>query len=167
MLAQHGVPALGELSNALRYAMACPALPTCGLAVSDAERALPAVVREIEAELARLGLQDEKMSIRMTGCPNGCVRPYLGDIGFVGRTLNAYNVYLGGDLEGTRLNWLYAEMVPTDKLVQTLVPPLELYKHRRQPSERFGDFCHRIGVDALLQMVPAAASAGRRPVRRA
>lgn len=152
LLAEHGVPAVHQLSNALRYAMACPALPTCGLAMSDAERALPEVVRGIEAELARLGLQDEVLSIRMTGCPNGCARPYLGDIGFVGRTLNAYNIYIGGDFEGTRLNQAYAELVRKDKLVETLVPLFALFKAMREPGERFGDFCYRLGVEALREM---------------
>jgi len=143
--------------------MACPALPTCGLAMSDAERALPAVVRALEREIARLGLEKERISVRMTGCPNGCARPYVGDIGFVGRTLHYYNVYLGGDFEGTRLNQLYAEMVHQDKLVGVLLPLLAFYKEERQPGEGFGDFCHRLGIDALKQRFPppAAVKPGR------
>ena len=99
LLREHNIAQLSEISNALRYAMACVALPTCGLALSDAERALPLVVRGLEREIARLGLEQEKIWIRMVGCPNGCARPYLGDLGFVGRSLNAYNVYVGGDFE--------------------------------------------------------------------
>ena len=151
VLREHNIAQVSEISNTLRYAMACPALPTCGLALSDAERVLPAVVRGLERSIAKLGLEQEKISIRMTGCPNGCARPYLGDLGFVGRTLNAYNVYVGGDFEGTRLNQLYAEMVPTDELVNTVVPLLAFYKETRRPGERFGDFCHRVGVEALRQ----------------
>ena len=151
VLREHNIAHVSEISNTLRYAMACPALPTCGLALSDAERVLPAVVRGLERSIAKLELEQEKISIRMTGCPNGCARPYLGDLGFVGRTLNAYNVYVGGDFEGTRLNQLYAEMVPTDELVNTVVPLLAVYKDARRPGERFGDFCHRVGVKYLRQ----------------
>lgn len=158
LLREHNIAQLSEISNALRYAMACPALPTCGLAMSDAERALPSVVRGLEREIARLGLEQEKIWIRMTGCPNGCSRPYLGDLGFVGRTLNAYNVYVGGDFEGTRLNQLYAEMVHTDQLVNTVVPLLIFYKENRLPGERFGDFCHRVGVEALREFAAAQVS---------
>lgn len=157
LLRDHGVPLLEDLSNALRYAMACPALPTCGLAMSDAERALPAVIRALEKEIGRLGLQQERISVRMTGCPNGCARPYVGDIGFVGRTLHYYNVYLGGDFQGTRLNQLYAEMVHQDKLVELLVPLLAFYKEERQPGEGFGDFCHRVGMETLQQRFPPPA----------
>jgi len=158
LLRDHNIAQLSEVSNALRYAMACPALPTCGLAMSDAERALPSVVRGLEREIARLGLAQEKIWIRMTGCPNGCARPYLGDLGFVGRTLNAYNVYVGGDFEGTRLNQLYAEMIHTDQLVNTVVPLLIFYKENRLPGERFGDFCHRVGVEALREFAAAQVS---------
>jgi sulfite reductase (ferredoxin) len=158
LLRDHNIAQLSEVSNALRYAMACPALPTCGLAMSDAERALPSVVRGLEREIARLGLEQEKIWIRMTGCPNGCARPYLGDLGFVGRTLNAYNVYVGGDFEGTRLNQLYADMIHTDQLVNTVVPLLIFYKENRLPGERFGDFCHRVGVEALREFAAAQVS---------
>lgn len=154
ILNEHGIVGVGEVSNTLRYSMACPALPTCGLAMSDSERALPAVVREMEREIAQLGLADEHISIRMTGCPNGCTRPYVGDIGFVGRTLNAYVIYLGGDFEGTRLNHEFADMVPTEKLVERVRPVLEHYKQERHSGERFGDFCERIGVDRLREMFP-------------
>jgi sulfite reductase (ferredoxin) len=105
-----------------------------------------------------LGLEQENIWIRMTGCPNGCARPYLGDLGFVGRTLNAYNVYVGGDFEGTRLNQLYAEMIPTDLLVATVGPLLVMYKEQRQPGERFGDFCYRVGVEALREFAADQAS---------
>ena len=151
LLREHNIAQVSEVSNTLRYAMACPALPTCGLALSDAERVLPSIVRGLEREIAKLGLEQEKIWIRMTGCPNGCTRPYLGDLGFVGRTLNAYNVYVGGDFEGTRLNQLYAEMIPTGQLVNVVLPLLVFYKEERQPGERFGDFCHRVGVDALSE----------------
>jgi len=160
LLGDHNIAQVSEISNTLRYSMACPALPTCGLALSDAERALPVVVRGLEREIAGLGLEQEKIWIRMTGCPNGCARPNLGDLGFVGRTLNAYNVYVGGDFEGTRLNKLYAEMVPKDQLVNTVVPLLAFYKEKRLPGERFGDFCHRVGLEALREFAAGYASPG-------
>lgn len=148
ILAAHEIPLVERISNALRYSMACPALPTCGLALAEAERALPSVVRQLEAILAELGLAGEKLSIRMAGCPNGCSRPYIGDIGFVGRTLDKYQIYLGGDSSGTRLNRLYADLVPLSRLAETLRPLLVHYRDHRLPGESFGDFCHRIGVEA-------------------
>ena len=111
LLASHDIPTNPAELGILRLSMACPALPTCGLALAEAERALPAVVQQIEADLQALGLANESLSIRMTGCPNGCARPYMGDIGIVGRTKDIYNIYLGGDLLNTRLNTLYAPSV--------------------------------------------------------
>jgi sulfite reductase (ferredoxin) len=149
ILRDHQVAFADQLPNALRYSMACPALPTCGLALAEAERALPPLVRQLEAILSELGLAEEKLSIRMAGCPNGCSRPYIGDIGFVGRTLNKYQIYLGGDFTGTRLNQLYADMVPLDRLADALKPLLVFYRDHRTPGEGFGDFCHRVGRDTL------------------
>jgi sulfite reductase (ferredoxin) len=146
-----GVVPVARLSNALRYSMACPALPTCGLAVSEAERALPEIVRALECELALLGLGDETLSIRMSGCPNGCSRPFIGDIGFVGRTLGKYQIYLGGDTAGTRLNTLYADLVPVGELVTRLRPLFLMYREQRTPGEGFGDFCNRVGIAALRE----------------
>src|SRR5204863_553046 len=120
LLRQHGIPLVDEVPNALRYSMACPAMPTCGLAVAESERALPSVIRQIDAVLGDLGLADERLSVRMTGCPNGCARPYIGDIGFVGRSPGKYQIYVGGDFEGTHLNQLYADLVSTDDLAERL-----------------------------------------------
>jgi sulfite reductase (ferredoxin) len=122
--------------------------------VAEAERVFPNVVRQIEVALAELGLERELLSMRMSGCPNGCSRPYLGDLGFVGRTLHKYQVYVGGDFAGTRLNTLYADMVPLDQLAETVRPLLELFRDRRQDGEGFGDFCHRLGLDELKRLVP-------------
>jgi sulfite reductase (ferredoxin) len=149
LLREHGVPLVGEFSNALRYAMACPAIPTCGLALAEAERALPPVIRRIEAVLSEVGLADERLSVRMTGCPNGCARPYLGDIGFVGRTPGKYQIYVGGDFEGTHLNHLLADMVKVDELAERLRPLFLLFRDERRKGEGFGDYCHRIGVERL------------------
>jgi sulfite reductase (ferredoxin) len=149
VLRAHGVPLDGEVSNALRHSMACPAIPTCGLALAESERALPPVVREIEAMLADLGLADERLSIRMTGCPNGCARPFLGDIGFVGRTPGKYQIYVGGDFVGTHLNHLYADLVPVQELAARLRPLLWLFREGREVGEGFGEYCHRAGVEEL------------------
>jgi sulfite reductase (ferredoxin) len=161
ILEAHGVPLVERISNALRYAMACPALPTCGLALADAERALPFVARELEAILAELGLADERLSIRMSGCPNGCSRPYVGDIGFVGRTLDKYQIYLGGDSSGTRLNRVYADLVPLGQLANTIRPLLVDYRDHRRPGESFGDFCHRTGAAAPRLTTPRTAAPSR------
>jgi sulfite reductase (ferredoxin) len=153
LLRAHGVPLVEQVSHALRFALACPAIPTCGLALAEAERALPAVIRRIDGVLADLGLGDERLSVRMTGCPNGCARPYLGDIGFVGRTPGKYQVYVGGDFEGTRLNALLADMVPVDDLAARLRPLFLLFREERQPGEGFGNFCHRAGIERLRPLV--------------
>lgn len=139
----------GLLGGVLRHAMACPALPTCGLALADAERALPEVVRQVESDLADLGLAGERLAIRMTGCPNGCARPYMGDVGLVGKTKDVYNVYVGGDWANTRLNTLFASSVHLNTIAPTLQPLLVLWKEGRMAGETLGDYCHRVGVDTL------------------
>jgi sulfite reductase (ferredoxin) len=151
VLRDRGVPLSEELSNTLRHSMACPAYPTCGLAVAEAERVLPALIRRIEGLVAELGLADERISIRMTGCPNGCARPYLGDVGFVGTTLGKYDVFLGGDFDGTRLNELYAKNVPIGEIPELLRHPLEAYGRERLEGEGFGDWSSRVGVGALRE----------------
>ncbi len=164
VLRKHGVPMVDEVPNALRYSMACPAIPTCGLALAESERALPPVIRKIEAVLSETGLADERLSVRMTGCPNGCARPFLGDIGFVGRTPGKYQVYVGGDFEGTTLNRLLADLVPVDQIPDRLRPLFELFRDERQGKEGFGDFCRRTGVERLrsLAFPEATATAARR-----
>lgn len=132
-----------------RRSMACPALPTCGQAVAEAERALPALLERVEAELARLDLDGDRLSVRMTGCPNGCARPRLGDIGIVGRSLGLYDLYLGGDVQNTRLNALYAKGVALDAIVPTLRIVLEAWKREGREGEPLGDFAYRFGVERL------------------
>ena len=102
--------------------MACVAWPTCGLAITESERALPGMIDQLEVELAKLGLSSETFTVRMTGCPNGCARPYNCDIGLVGKAAGKYTVFVGGRLLGDRLNFIYKDMVPTDEVVPTLVP---------------------------------------------
>ncbi|MDQ2906119.1 MAG: NADPH-dependent assimilatory sulfite reductase hemoprotein subunit [Chloroflexota bacterium] len=148
-LREYGISTDPQAAGTSRFAMACPSLPTCGLALAEAERALPGVMQQIEAHLITLGLAEEPLSVRMTGCPNGCARPYMGDIGFVGRTKDVYNVYVGGDWANTRMNTLYAPSVHLKDLTATLYPLLVLWRDERLPQETFGDFCHRLGVEQL------------------
>jgi sulfite reductase (ferredoxin) len=161
MLAEHGIQADPDASgNVGRHALSCPALPTCGLALSDAERALPDVVRQVEHDMAEIGLSGEKLSIRMTGCPNGCARPYMGDIGLVGKTRDVYNVYLGGDWANTRMNTLFAPSVRLEELAPTLKPLLVLWRDEREDDdETFGDFVHRVGPDYLRSAGAVSQSA--------
>ena len=150
ILRRHGVPLSEDYSAVRRWSMACPALPTCGLAVAESERILPSIIDQMEAELQKLGLQDEVFTTRMTGCPNGCARPYNSDIGLVGKTKDKYTIFLGGRVLGDRLNFIYKDLVPTAEVVPTLVPVFAHFKEVRQNGETFGDFCHRVGKDGLL-----------------
>lgn len=149
ILVEHGIKPAGELSLLRRYSIACPAFPTCGLAVTESERAMPAVIDQLEIELAKLGLPNERISIHMTGCPNGCARPYTPDIGFVGKTLGKYTIYVGGNVLGTRLAFIYKDLIPQSDLVPALIPLLHDYKAHRHGNESFGDYCTRRGADAL------------------
>ncbi len=158
ILADYGIPTVEELSAVRRNSMACPALPTCGLALTEAERLLPSVIDEVETIAANLGLEKDVFSIRMTGCPNGCARPYVADIGLVGRTVGKYNIYLGGNLEGTRMNQLYRELVPSKELAQEIEVVLKSYVVQRLPNERLGDWADRVGIDAIQNLTAMPAS---------
>ncbi len=151
ILRDHGVPLHDEISEVLRWSMSCVALPTCGLAVTESERVLPGIIDQLEGEIAAIGLQKEQFTVRMTGCPNGCGRPYNADIGLVGRTKNKYTIYLGGRLVGDRLGVPYLELVPLEQIVPTLVPVLQLFREYRADGETVGDFCHRVGVDWIRE----------------
>jgi len=144
-----------EISTIERWSMACPALPTCGLALTESERVLPGVIRELEGVLTTLGLAGEHITVRMTGCPNGCSRPYTGEIGLVGSGLNTYALFLGGNFDGTRLNHLVSERVKGDEIVRSLVSVFEAFKSARASGERFGDFCNRLGVQELQKLIVA------------
>ena len=143
-LRAHGVTPAQELSAARRFSMACPALPTCGLAVADSERAIPELLDRFEAELSALGLRDEPLTIRMTGCPNGCARPYTADIAFVGRSLGLYNVYVGGGLGGDRVVDLFRADVRLDELVDAVRPLLVRWAAERARGEGLSDFYQRL-----------------------
>jgi sulfite reductase (ferredoxin) len=150
ILRRYDVPLSEDYSTVRRWAIACPALPTCGLAVTESERVMPEIIDQLEVELQNLGLQDEVFTTRMTGCPNGCARPYNSDIGLVGKTKDKYTIFLGGRLFGDRLNFIYQDLVPTDQVVPALVPALKYFKESREEGESFGDFCYRVGKEDLL-----------------
>jgi sulfite reductase beta subunit-like hemoprotein len=157
LLRLHGVTPALELSAARRFSLACPALPTCGLAVAESERAIPGILDQFEAELESLGLRDAPLTIRMTGCPNGCARPYTADLAFVGRSLNLYNVYVGGGLAGNRLVDLYRADVPLGELLPAVRPLLARWAAERVDGEGLGDFYQRI----LAREIPRTAVTGK------
>ncbi|RZO85847.1 MAG: hypothetical protein EVA58_04365 [Kiritimatiellaceae bacterium] len=126
--------------------MACVALPTCTLAMAEAERYLPDLITRLEALVDQHGLSDQPITVRMTGCPNGCARPYLAEIAFVGKAPGKYNLYLGGDGKGTRLVQLYRENIDEAQILAELDPLLARYAADRQPEEGFGDFLVRTNV---------------------
>lgn len=161
MLAEYGITPTERVSNLRRYSMACPAIPTCGLAISESERTLPALIDRLEAELRRLGLEREVLGVRMTGCPNGCVRPYQSEIGIVGRSGDKYTLYVGGHVLGHRLNFVLKDLVPQADIVPTLVPLLERFRAERLPGESFGDYCQRMGPERLHALVGVAANGTR------
>src|SRR5437764_23529 len=153
ILRAHGVELAEDLLPVERWALACPALPSCGLALTEAERVRGDIVAAIATRLRRWGLERERLSIRITGCPNGCARPYTGDIGIVGRVPGYYSLYVGGDFEGTRLNEAIAERLDIAGLAEVLDPLFALWAASRFGAEGFGDFCHRIGLEALRQVI--------------
>ena len=151
LLRRHGVRPSEDIPPAERWALACPALPSCGLALTEAERVRDDIVGSVVARLRHYGLERERLSIRITGCPNGCARPYTGDIGIVGRMPGFYRLYVGGDFAGTRLNTPVADKVPLNAIAATLDPLFELFALSGIAGEGFGDFCHRVGLSALQQ----------------
>lgn len=145
ILQSHGVRTDEQQASVLHSVMmACPALPTCGLALAEAERYLPDLIDRIEGLCDEVGIGGEEIIIRMTGCPNGCARPYLAEIGFVGKGPGRYQIWLGANVEGTRLNRIWKDMVKDPDIVDELRPVLSRYAKERKPAERFGDWCDRV-----------------------
>ena len=151
LLADHGVAVDNQAGIVRLASMACPALPTCGLALAESERVMPDVITRIEQLLAEIGLAGEEIIIRMTGCPNGCARPYTAELALVGRAPGKYQLYLGGNESSTRLGRLYKESVKNEDLAAELRPLFTQFDRERLGAERFGDFCQRV-------LLPAAAA---------
>jgi sulfite reductase (NADPH) hemoprotein beta-component len=153
VLAEHGVPVENQASVIRRASIACPALPTCGLALAESERTMPELLDRIEALLAELGLREEEIIIRMTGCPNGCARPFTAELGLVGRAPGKYQLYVGGNQAGTRLSQLFRQSIKSDDIANELRPWFSRFARERLGAERFGDYCQRV----LLQEAPPPA----------
>ncbi len=143
ILAKHGLTSENSRSGLRLNALSCVALPTCGLALAESERALPDILEKFETVLEEAGLKDDAISLRITGCPNGCARPYVAEIGLVGRAPNKYALYLGASYNGTRLNRLVSPSVTIDDAVKQLTPIIKRYAVERNDGEGFGDFCDR------------------------
>lgn len=153
-LTAHGVALPNKLTPLDTLSLACPAIPTCGLALSESERMMTDLLAELGTVTKRLGLRSEEISVRTTGCPNGCVRPYQSEIGIVGRSGEKYTLFLGGHNLGHRMNEQFLDLVPRDQIVPTLTVILKHFKNHREQGEGFGDFCHRIGNQELLTLLP-------------
>ncbi len=152
LLDSHGIARSTDRSNVRRHSMACVAFPTCPLAMAESERYFPHFMTKVEELLEETGLQDTPIVMRMTGCNNGCARPYVAEVGFSGRAPGKYNMYVGGGFHGERLAAPYLENVGEDTILEHLRPMLERYAEERAEGERFGDFAIRAGfVAAVLE----------------
>ena len=140
-----------KIDDLVRYSMACPAWPTCGLAVTESERVLPSINERIRAILKKVGLAKQSLVVRMTGCPNGCARPYMAELGFVGSAPDTYQIWLGGTPNQTRLAQAYTDKLAIADLESFLEPLFVYFKQEGQENESFGEFCHRLGFEALRQ----------------
>merc|ERR1712125_132187 len=140
ILREHGILSVEEIDPLNRLAMACPALPLCGLAQTEAERIIPSYIERIRALLDKLDISDEEILIRMTGCPNGCARPYMAELAFVGDGPKSYQIWLGGSPVLTRTASPYMVKMKNDRLEETLSPVLAMFVEQRQQFEAFGDF---------------------------
>jgi len=151
MLDEYKLPTDKGIAPLRRLEMACPALPLCGLALSEAERYMPSMMDALEAA----GHGDAKVIIRMTGCPNGCARSSSSEIGLIGKGPGRYVIHTGGDYNGTRMNELLLPVVKEADVVPTLAALLTLWKAQREEGEHFGDWSKRVGVEALREMLEA------------
>ncbi len=152
ILTTHGVePDPTKIDTLVRLSMACPALPTCGLAVTESERVMPSVNERFRALLTKLDLPDEQFVMRMTGCPNGCARPYMAEVGFVGSFPESYQVWLAGCPAQTRLAQVYTDKMHIDDLETFFTPMFIYFKKDRKSGEGFGDFCDRVGLESIRE----------------
>jgi sulfite reductase (NADPH) hemoprotein beta-component len=145
ILRAHGVDPRIDYTALRRSSMACVAFPTCALAMAESERYLPSLMEKLERIMADNGLGEDSIVVRMTGCPNGCARPYLGEIGFVGKAIGKYNLYLGAGFQGQRLNKLYRENIGEEQILRELTPMIADYAQQREAGEPFGDYVIRAG----------------------
>ncbi|GJQ09920.1 hypothetical protein GpartN1_g1711.t1 [Galdieria partita] len=148
---EHNVPLVEDISVIFRDSMACPAFPLCPLAVTESERVMPNIVKRIEALFHHCGLNKVPLIIRMTGCPNGCARPYTAELGLVGQGPNSYQIWIGGCPHQTRLAFVYKDKVNESDLETILEPLFAYYRMEKQRGERFGNFCYRMGKEALAE----------------
>ena len=149
ILDRAGITPDSKVDSLERYAMACPALPTCGLAVTESERIIPSMLARTRKLLNKLGLKNETFVTRMTGCPNGCARPYMAELGFVGQAPKSYQLWLGGSPNQVRLARPYMDKLHEDNLEKELEPLFACFKQNRNEGESFGDFCDRFGFENL------------------
>lgn len=148
-LKKYGIKTEDGYSRLRTNAMACPALPTCGLALAESERYLPSLIDELE----KRGYGNEDIKMRMSGCPNSCSRPPVAEIGIIGTSPHKYNIYLGGNYEGTRLNKLFEEHVDDSILAERISSLIDLYNDMKMKDERFGDFCDRVGLETIKSII--------------
>jgi sulfite reductase (NADPH) hemoprotein beta-component len=146
LVADHGLAKSLLTTPVRRDAIACVALPTCGLAMAEAERYLPGFAEKVEGVLAKHALKNIPLTLRITGCPNGCGRPYLAEIGMIGRAPGRYTLRLGGDATGERMNVIYRDNIDEEAILAVLGELFARYAAERQADERFGDFLWRAGV---------------------
>lgn len=149
IMREHGVAALEDVDPNARLAMACPALPLCGLAQGEAERLMPDYIERMRGLLNKMNLPGEEILMRMTGCPNGCARPYMAELAFVGDGAKSYQVWLGGSPVLTRTAYPFMAKMDRDKLEETMEPILAMFIQQRMEFEAFGDFTHRVGAEAI------------------
>jgi len=156
LVADHGLGKALFTTPVRRDALACVSLPTCGLAMAEAERYLPTFVDRVEELLVKQNLKNIPLTVRITGCPNGCARPYLAEIALIGKAPGRYNLYLGGDGRGQRLNVLYRENVDEPTILAALDEAFGRFAAERQPDERFGDYAWRSGLVSGRASAPEA-----------
>jgi len=161
LLAANGVKTENQASVLHAASMACPSMPTCGLGLAESERALPGIINRIEQLAVEVGVAGEEIIIRSTGCPNGCARPYMAEIGFVGKAPGRYQLWLGGDVSGTRLNQVYKETIKEADLETELRPLLTRWKAERTSGERFGDYSTRVLIPEAIAAAAAAVAAAK------
>jgi sulfite reductase (NADPH) hemoprotein beta-component len=156
LLNTHGVKTENQARLLHAAAMACPSLPTCGLGLAESERMLPGMINRIEKLCDEVGLTNEEIIIRSTGCPNGCARPYMAELAFVGKAPGRYQVWLGGNSSGTRLNRVWKDVIKEAELEAELRPVLLRFVKERNAGERFGDWCDRVFLNEPKVAVAAA-----------